>query len=67
LIWKSKYKQALVEVDPTRLLQMIEQVQAAMATRSKSPEVQSSTELQEINDASYTLQILKTQTLAAEI
>jgi len=67
LNWKSKYKQALVEVDPTRLLQMIEQVQAAMATRVESPEVQSSTKLQEINDASYTLQILKTQTLAAEI
>ena len=62
--WKTKYKEALVEIDPLKLLEIIRETETVMALRSSLPEIQSTSELLEIRDAIQTLNILKTHALA---
>ena len=57
--WKERYRAALVEIDPTRLLSLIHDTEVAMSGRSESLPAVTTQERQEMGDATRTLGILK--------
>lgn len=65
--WKDRYRAALIEVDPARLLNLIRDTEVAMNMRSESTPAVTKQELQEMSDATCTLRILEkaTRRLAA--
>ena len=65
--WKDKYRAALVEVDPARLLSLIDDTEVAMTSRSASTPAVTKLELQEISDATWTLRILKSHAQAERV
>lgn len=65
--WKDSFRAALVEVDSTKLMALIQEVETAMAARSESLPKVSNEELQAISDARCTLRILKSHAPAASV
>lgn len=59
--WKERYRAALIEIDPTRLLNLIQDTEAAMSLRSESLPAVTTQELLEMSDAAYTLRVLKSR------
>lgn len=59
--WKDRYRAALVEVDPSKLLRLIHDAEVAMSLRSDSLPALTIQELQEMSDATRSLGILKSQ------
>ena len=57
--WKDRYKAALVETDPSKLLSLITDAEIAMSSRSESLPTVTKQEMQEIGDATWTLRLLK--------
>ena len=62
--WRDRYRAALVEIDPIKLLNLIHETEVAMNSRSESSPTVTNEELQEMNDATCTLRILKSHTKA---
>ena len=62
--WKESYRAALVEVNASKLLLLIQQTESAMRARSESIPAAPLEELRAIIDATCTLRILKSQALA---
>lgn len=62
--WKDRYKAALVEVDPAKLLSLIHDTEVAMTSRSESLPAVTNEEREEMSDATCTLRILKNHTQA---
>ncbi|HKV80664.1 MAG TPA: hypothetical protein VJP02_21115 [Candidatus Sulfotelmatobacter sp.] len=60
--WKDRYRAALVEIDPIRLLSLIHDTELAMSARSETLPAVTAEELQEMSDATCTLGILKSET-----
>jgi len=60
MTWKQAYRAALIEVDPVKLLGLIRDTELAMTLRTDSLPQVSRQELQEMNDATCGLRILKT-------
>ena len=60
MTWKQAYRAALIEVDPVKLLGLIHDTEIAIALRADSLLQLSRQELQEMNDATCGLKILKT-------
>jgi hypothetical protein len=58
-MWKDRYRAALVEVDPEKLVTLIQEIEAAIGSRSESLPVVTTLEQQEMSDATCTLRILK--------
>ena len=59
MTWKDIFRAALVEVDPEKLMILVNEAELAMMARSKSLPVISNEELLAISDATSTLGILK--------
>ena len=57
--WKDRYKAALIEVDPAKMLILIHDTEVAMSVRSESLPTMTTQEREEISDATCTLSILK--------
>lgn len=57
--WKDRYRSALVEIDLTKLLNLIHDTELAMTSRSESLPAVTNEERQEMSDATCTLRILK--------
>lgn len=57
--WKDRYRSALVEIDPTKLLSLIHETEVAMSERSESSPAVTTQELEEMSDATCALLILK--------
>jgi hypothetical protein len=67
MTWKETFRAALVEVDPVKLLALIHDAEIAMTERSEFLPTVSNEELQAISDATCTLRILKSHTLAGSV
>jgi hypothetical protein len=67
MTWKETFRAALVEVDNAKLLALIHEAEAAMTARSQALPTVSNEELQAISDATCTLRILKSHTLAGSV
>lgn len=57
--WKDRYRAALIEVDPAKMLILIQDTEVAMSVRSKSAPAVTTQELEEMSDATCTLSILR--------
>jgi hypothetical protein len=67
MYWKDTFRAALIEIDPAKQLNLIHDAQQAMTLRSESLPKISSHELDEMNDATRTLQILKSHAQAGRV
>ena len=65
--WKDQYRAALVENNPASLLSLIHETEIAMSMRSESLPAATTQELEEMNDATCTLRILKSHAQEAAL
>jgi hypothetical protein len=65
--WREQYKKALVEIEPTRLLDLVHEAELAISARLESLPVASDEEIQQMSDATRTLRILKSYAATAGV